>query len=492
MKKLIYALTLISALILPAIQSFAQQPAEDTVGLSISPAIVEVAGDPNSRHQATVTVRNTSEQAIPVTLEATSLIPIADEIDRSRRAEFDASSWITISKENLLLKPNEAKPIGIVIDIPPEAEPGGHYAQVGFRLLSQANFNEATNAQIVPVLSAAMFITVSGDVDESAELNTDNLIASYVSKNSNGKLSFIIRNVGNVHILPAPKVTISASSGQITQVTLQPQIILPNTQKELTVDWPADVGYGKYSARVEATYGSENIPIASQEVSFWVGPAWWQILILAILVTPVLVLLFRRRHIPNALKILAGKRIHLVGKRRYSRAGKNDLKEKGTETVGDYEAISQFLGKDHSSSPAKVIPVPEYPTTSAVPAPTETPSTNTVIKEALSKTQDEPISELPVSTKATITEFDNADDKDKKTVIVQTSASTIIRQEPKAQELAEPTVAPTKKIPITYSDSADKAQKTPPKTKSSKPATRSEKVAKKAAKAKKKAQKKKP
>lgn len=476
---------------------------DDTIGLSISPAIVEIVGEPGSKHKAQVNVRNTSDKALPIRLEVTSLIPIEEEIDRSRRAEFDASSWVKIDKKDVLLAPGETKLVSVDVEIPKEANPGGHYAQIGFRVLSLTNYDPATNAQIVPEVAASLFITVPGEVDEKAEFNTDNLITGYVSRGDNTTFTFKIRNIGNVHILPAPKVTVFNESGEVKQFNLQPQLVLPNTQKEFTVDWPADVGFGSYSARVETVFGSQNIPLVSETSEFKVGPSWWQVLLLFIVVTPIIYLAVRRRHLPNFFKILAGKRIHLVGKRRYSRAdseGPVKPRKKVPETVGEYATIADFLGE---SKPVKPLVEPEI---IAQPSPRITPpeptSTSVVVEEMMGKTVEEPISDIPVSPKTTITEFTSKDDASKKTVIVQTSASTIIRQEPK-KDTPQPESKPIPTIVrITPPEKPKKIIKIidgdtpPPPIKSVQPkpivhASRSEKVAKKVAKTQKKSQKKK-
>lgn len=470
-----------------------------TVGLSIRPAIVEIAGDPNTNHASQVIIENTSDRAIPVTVEVTSLIPIEDELDRSRRGEFDASSWVKLDQENLLLEPGESTPVKMTINIPQEANPGGHYAQVGFRVLSEATYDPKTNAQIIPEVAAALFITVSGDVNELAEFDTSDMISGYVTKGAETKIKFAIKNIGNVHILPAPKVTILDRSGNtVKQLAMQPQLVLPNTQKLFEVEWPADVGYGKYSVKVETVYGSQNIPLASESTKFVVGPAWWQVAVVVAIVTPLLIIFARKRHLPNAIKALRGKRIHLVGKSRYSKASNDVTKTKPVDTVGDYDTISKFL--EPEAKPERKLQTPVYPVASAVRATPEPTPKSIAIEEAMQKTVEEPIEEVSVSQKATVTEVIGTDDKDSKTIIVQTSASTIIRQEPKQEVELPATPPPTiirqeqpKKpsIKINITDGAEPKVTTPAPVKPKPKAqlTRAEQVAKKAAAAKRKSKK---
>jgi hypothetical protein len=502
-KKLIF-----SILAVVVSMSFAQSliaQSNNSVGLSISPAIVEIAGDPGTQQKAMINVKNTSDKPLPVRLEVTSLIPIEDELDRSRRAEFDASSWVTLSKKDALLAPGETNLVLADIAIPKEANPGGHYAQIGFRVVSEANYDPTTNAQIVPEVASALFITVSGDIDEKAEFNTDNLVPSYVARGEDTSLKFYIKNTGNVHILPAPKITISNSSGQVKEFTLQPQLILPNTQKEFTLDWPVDVGFGNYSARVETVYGSQSLPLVSESSNFRVGPVWWQILLVFIALIPLLYILVRRRHIPNFLKVLSGKRIHFVGKKKYSRADSETSKRKQKkmpENYSEYDSISEFLGEPETSI-ARVKAEPEAPRIempSAVPANDPPVKEAQVINVAMSKSSEESLKSVPASPKATITEFANTDNASTKTVIVQTSASTIIRQEPKKEQIEKVSTVPTivrapqpekPKISIVIKDGNDTPKPKPKiyKPKPIQPATRSEKTAQKALKAQKKIKK---
>lgn len=502
MKKLLFLLLIGLATLVPLSTSNAQTDG-DTVGLAISPAIVEVGAQPGSTQETIITLTNNSDRAIPLKADSTSLIPIDNEIDQSRRAEFDASSWVKINQENILLEPGEATPIKVSIEVPKEANPGGHYAQVGFRVLEQASFNQAANAEIIPEISAALFISTPGDVIEKAEFNTSNIISKYVSKNSERKLEFTMSNFGNTHILPAPKVVITKNNQVVKELHMQPQLVLPNTYKKFSVDWPADVAYGRYQVHVETVYGNQNIPLTSDLTNFTVGPAWWQILVSIGFITPLLILGLRHKNLSNVFKVLSGRRIHLVSKNRYSKAQSSDKNQKVPETIGDYTAISQFLGDEKPQRMLTTPPEMQPKVRSAEPIEYHSAKPQETIAGAMTKQAQKPLSTIKESPKATVTEVSSQDNPDKKTVIVQTSASTIVRQEPKVAadvkiETPIPTIVRSEVakpvIKINVFDEPSIIRKDDPpeaRIKPRTPLTRSEQIAKKASAAAKKAAKKK-
>jgi hypothetical protein len=482
----------------------------DTIGLSISPAISEIAGDRGTNHTTQTILKNTSNKAIPVTVDVTSLIPIEDEIDRARRAEFDASSWVKVDKTKLILEPGEAVPINAEVSIPAEANPGGHYAQIGFRVAAEARTDQNANAQIIPEVAAALFITVPGDVNEYAELITNNLVPSYVTKNSKVELNFSIRNTGNVHILPVPKVTIFNKEGDIKQIAMQPQLVLPNTQKNFTVEWPADVPYGQYQARVEMVYGSENIPLSNPATDFKVGPAFWQVGLVAALTILGIFLLIRSKNLPRALKVLSGKRVFMAKKHRYSYA-ENEAKTPKHDPKADKEFSD--IGQLVSDTPTRQtrpikLTTPVY-TPSAVPVEPVTPTPSQVVKVVAIKQPETPIKQVPIAPKVTVTEFAQDAPGAPRTIVVQTAASTIIRQETIKTEPVEaqpvPTIvrikipdepeAPDTQTPENIADAIDGGATPPPpvkpKIKSRPQLTRWEQTEAKAKKARKKATRKK-
>ena len=413
-----------------------EQPPSQT-GLALRPAIVEVAGNPGTSSSHKLFVENTSDRALAVQLEAQTLLPLDPIVDGDRRSEFDASSWIEVNSTDRLFDTGEVEEITFTVAIPEDANAGGHYAILALRPLSAQSDAQATNS--VPEIGVAVFITVAGDIVEEAALQTDNLIGARVAQGSTQKLSFDIANTGNVHILPSPRITITKDGKTVEVLTLQPQVVLPNTEKTFTAEWAAEAGYGQYAARAELTYGNQSIPLSSTEQSFWVVPPILAIIAVLAGLTLLSSMLIFRKNIPRSIAVLRG----------YAHGG-----------VGPYRTKSAASSKHSKPTAQPEYKVPKH----APPKPVilGLPSDN--LQDALNLLHEE---EEEESTKSVDTEETDpkkqiarpvtplnprAIDKNsiKTTHITQTKSSTIVREA--HSKLAKEPKSKTIKIPVTHHD----------------------------------------
>lgn len=385
--------------VLHAGQAIAQPTSgEQVISLAVHPAVLEISGVPGTSQQASVSIKNTSTGPLPLSLKSSSLLPIETVLDQSRRDEFDASSWISIDSDSLLLDQSESQEINFEITVPMTAQPGGHYAQIDIRALrdiSQAT--DQTGAVVQPEVSIALLITVPGDFSESATLNTDSLISSFVIQDSMQTLAFTIQNTGDVHMLPAPRITITGPKDYSQVFALQPQLILPNTEKEFTLDWLPNVAMGTYNVSTELVYGTESIPLAHTGTSFKVVPKLWKIALFSALAISVAVAFRVHKNVPDAVKTLKDDKI-----------------------------------------PTPVIPATK-PTLDESEASAPQSSENTAV----------------ISDPTSVTKVD---DRDKQTerVVIQTSASIIIQDKPTAPEKP----ATKKKAIVTSKNTARSKSKT--------------------------------
>ena len=471
-------------------RSVAAQENEQIVGLSISPAIYDTGIVPGTSQDIQVTIQNTTDVPLPIRAEANSLIPNDPEIEQDAKNKFDASKWIHINNSSFILEPGEITQVRATIIVPPDVNPGGHYAQITFRVVTDILSSEQTAAQIVPEVSAALFLTAPGEVEEEMTLDTSNLSPGYVQKGSKTILHFKLLNSGNIHQLPQPKITVLKDGEVIEQFVLQPQIVLPNTIKEFETEWIANVDWGEYDVQAELVYGSQGTPLSSTPESFRVGPTWWQ----ALLIAPLLLLLIYIIAIKLAPKTI---RFLRAFKLRRKKRLKNTNAPEPTTPIGDYQAISEFLGSEEK--PKYLTPMPPVNKEEISSAePIVEASNEEVIKVAVKKEPDEPAKTIPVNSESTVTELDDSSN-DSKTVIVQTSSTTIIRQESKdntTPKTPEKSPKPKKKqikINVAKDTDSNKPKETKAKSKTKakpkKPGTRSEKSAKSAPKKKKKNQK---
>ena len=430
--------------ILLTVVAFAPADAQtQELQLSVSPAVFEVVGDPGATINGEVTFTNNHDSPVAGFITTQALVPIDNIVDQARRSQFDASAWLDIAVPMLAFEPQSRQTVAFTIAIPEDANPGSHYALLTLKPGIIQNETDVTT--IFPELSASIFITVSGDIVEDAELIAEDLHIGNLTRKTDNQLSFRIRNTGNVHILPSPRLSILKGDKPIEIFSLQPQLILPNTEKVFFVDWDTDVDFGRYSLRAESTYGTAGIPLSMQAHQFLVLPNFLQLFAVFLLLPGLVFLILKRRNIPRMLAVLRG-HANYSGKKYKDHAGAEDLPASpdNARTVGE---IAQEIEK----SPSILgLPSEDY--------------LNQVSSDAIAT---KPASTAVKPTPTKLISKTKVDDHDKTTFITQTTASTIVRERSPFYDPDQDEPKPAKKIPIQLHEDIEEPEasaKKPPTT----------------------------
>lgn len=280
-----------------------------TSSLSISPAILELILEPGTPTKTQLYVINNTKYPLPIKANVQnftlndafigSSTPISENI-------YDASSWFDLEPSEFIIQPGEEKNIEVVVSTPADAEPGGHYATIFFQPLIPAQLVSNTSTKLTTRVGALVLSIVAGDIVEKASIG--HIQAPTFFRKGPVQFTVPINNEGNIHILPAGKLYIKNSRGDtVKELQLQPSSVLPKTQKEFNFVWDDKYIVGKYKALAEVKYGSENVELISNEMTFWVFP-WISVTILTILLTGLIIFTkLTYRNFSKALSVLLGR-----------------------------------------------------------------------------------------------------------------------------------------------------------------------------------------
>ena len=262
-------------------------------GLQVSPAISEYGLAPGESQELTITISNTSSLPEAITLVPQKLIiDEQTEISQDQLERYDASKWIAIEPSNLLLGGGDQRVVKVVVSVPRDASPGGHYATLRIRALTETN----TDVKTVPEVNAIILITVTGDIKEQLKFNekTSTPLVQFGSKNS---LSVWLENIGNVHVLPRAQLAVYKDSQQLGTLVTQPSLMLPTAIREYEFDLsPLNLGYGSHELEYVVTYGSQQSVLNIPRTTTVLLPALYVLISLgSIGIVAVGVLLIRKR-----------------------------------------------------------------------------------------------------------------------------------------------------------------------------------------------------
>lgn len=277
--------------------------AEAGQAFSISPPLIELNADPGDNTKATIKFTNISGEELLVKTQFNDFgaknetgepnIIFEDNADTGR---FSLRQWIT-SPEPFRIASQETKTVEFPINVPEDAEPGGHYAVIRFTGTSPEL--EESGVALTASIGSLVLMRVSGDIKEQASV-ADFFTATPQYENSSffeyAPVTFVerIRNLGNIHVKPTGTVKISNMfgnevatlkvNGSPDDANDSPRSVLPNSIRRF--DQKLDNGwmFGRYQAELNLSYGQEPGKQLVSTTNFWVIPYKLLLLAVAILV----------------------------------------------------------------------------------------------------------------------------------------------------------------------------------------------------------------
>ncbi len=266
----------------------------DTVTTQI--VLVNNEAETKTYFSSTASIRSMDEQGRPIYL------PEAEK--------FGLATWIEIAPGPFTLKPGDRTEISVVIKVPTNADPGGHYGAVLFTP-EAPTLTAGNQVAVTTKLASILLMRIGGAIQESGT------IEQFVT--TNGKTSFNrlpvdftlrFMNSGNVHLRPTGKIEVRNMLGgtaTVIPVNTEQHAILPQTTrvfdqrwlkadddgskgffKEFAQEWQ-NFALGPYTADVNLSYGLNNDKTATATVRFWVMP--WRIIVLTIVAIILIILL---------------------------------------------------------------------------------------------------------------------------------------------------------------------------------------------------------
>ena len=283
----------------------------NAAALTISPARIEVSGDPGTTVTKDITLFNDSKTAEEKFYVSYSNFEAQGETGSPLFVEpkSDLGTWMKTDVSSIVLAPNETKTVSLKISIPKDAYAGGHFAVVFF-----GDNPSGGQISVGAKTGTLILLSVNGDVLEAGGLVSFNTLNHKLFYNSL-PVSFEYRwkNDGNDRVKPEGNISIhdmlyipvdhvdaNSVSGNV----------LPHSTRLFNMDWskakisddsklktPDNSFFGRvsyqwhnfamglYIANLDLTYGSA-INHSSKHTFFIVLP-WQLMLIMLIILTAV-------------------------------------------------------------------------------------------------------------------------------------------------------------------------------------------------------------
>lgn len=281
--------------------------------LTVSPPVYdEIEINPGESMDFSVRVTNESESAREFYIDIQTFSAYGEEGEamfKTVDASYGLAKWIKPGFEKIVLEAGQEMDFPLTIEVPENADPGGHYASLFFTSLPPEAREDRSSVGLGGNLGVLFLVTVPGDILENTELlefTSDKKFYTQLPVN----FDYRVKNNGTVHFKPYGDITITNLIGK-KSATVDPNPkggnVLPSSVRHLSTTWVNDVDYiekggfwqnfknewknfalGRYKAQLNLIYGRSGQSVAG-ELYFWVFP--WHVILVAVLIIIIIILL---------------------------------------------------------------------------------------------------------------------------------------------------------------------------------------------------------
>jgi hypothetical protein len=256
--------------------------ASPTQGLQISPAVIEINAQPGQQINFQLKLTDISGGVLNAHMTVNDFGAKNETgdpeiiLDTAETSQYSMRQWVG-TQGDVRLASQQTKIFNMVINVPKDAEPGGHYAIIRF---TGQQDNPGGGAKVAQAASVGTLILmrIGGNISESLRF-----VDFYSSqKGQRGSLFYAapttftqrLRNEGSVHEKPTGQVIVKNIFGKtVATFEVNPGLhnVLPGSVRRFDQEWKAKFLVGPYRAETKIKYGPQ-ARVISSAITIWFFP----------------------------------------------------------------------------------------------------------------------------------------------------------------------------------------------------------------------------
>lgn len=276
-------------------------PASPASALTVSPVKLERDIAAGASRREAITIINDSEEAQTYTLSAENFIAKGENGEQTYLKEDAPSglaSWIRFEETAVTVEPGRSRDVAFLIAVPANAEPGGHYAAVF--AARGGGTTAGSGIGIAEEVGVLLLVKVPGNIRESLEVDSFRVAGPTITNRLPVTFNLRVKNTGSVHEELTGSLVIRNLLGRVVArppVNPRASVVLPASTRRIESAWTKsnasggsgffakakeewmNFGCGRYTATLEASYGSPQTALTDARVVFWVLP--WHLMVVA-------------------------------------------------------------------------------------------------------------------------------------------------------------------------------------------------------------------
>jgi plastocyanin len=296
MKKALVSICSLAALATAFVLGSVPAMAQD-FDLTVVPAKVELTVQPGQTLDFTITLMNRSSEPLELMVYPMDYYVNPDNtyvFEEPGYYTYSCSRWVQVMHERVTIPPDSQLEELFRLNIPQDAEPGGHYGVLFFQDAREPPPEQG--ARPSPRVGSLLLLTVPGDIVREGSITgfeVQNDFLSLWGPGEDGGLGWPaksigyhleVENSGNVHITVYAEIRYWSRFGFGTgSLELGFMTILPGTVRYFDGYLPSPPALGIYKAEALMTYGPDQATFDVEkraETSFTVIPVLWILFII--------------------------------------------------------------------------------------------------------------------------------------------------------------------------------------------------------------------
>lgn len=280
--------------------------AQESGGISVNPAYIDVeVQDPAEKKEFEITYTNKGDELVELEIfsidfrqtDERGVIGFLGE--ESDTYEYRLSSFLTFETNSLQLEPGETKSLTAIVSNRQDLSPGGHYAAIIGRLVSNESTSSATTTKVSPAVSSLVYLVKKGGERYNLSLKEIDWPIYPVVFSIPSTLVLTFQNEGNVHLTPFGTISLKDMFGrEVYKGSLNNSSfkVLPSSRRfipayitSLTTNLPITF----MTMEIKGADFGKNTNFIRRESFIYINP--WAGLILIALLIGVMVLLRKKR-----------------------------------------------------------------------------------------------------------------------------------------------------------------------------------------------------
>jgi hypothetical protein len=278
--------------------------AEDSISLTAMPPRVGELGEikikPGEKFQATVRVLNSSDKDIEIETFVKDFVIDVDgktplQVKEVVDDRWSLASWVVAAPSRQMVKARKTANVNILIEVPADARPGGHYAMVLHQPASVKTEDQPASTGVNQQVGSLLYVVIDGAIQEEAFIRD---FAFKPNLAEFGPMHFFygISNESDIHIRPNATVEIyNIFNQKVDTILVETQNVFPGTQRAFSGLWGVNWGFGPYKAILSVNYGTQG-KIVTAQATAWLIPISIIIAVLILVLAIITGLVAVKRH----------------------------------------------------------------------------------------------------------------------------------------------------------------------------------------------------